>query len=312
MPASEPKRSAEPENLGLLMHVPLDLTVELGRAKLSVAEILKLGTGSIIELDRAAGAPVELLVNDRPIARGEIVAVDESFGLRITELLAVRADAVNVETLLGSSSRHAGDPLNVLIALTLLSLVPLLLVMCTSFVRIVVVLSLVRSAIGASALPPNAVLTGLALVLTLVVMAPTAQRIGRDAVEPYSRGRLSASQALDRAWRPLRAFMLRQTRAADVALFTRVARAAPVQPRHAPMTVLIPAFVVGELRSAFAIGFALYLPFVAIDLAVAAMLMGLGMMMLSPPVVSLPVKLLLFVMVDGWALLCGGVAGSFR
>ncbi|HLY03947.1 MAG TPA: flagellar type III secretion system pore protein FliP [Candidatus Cybelea sp.] len=219
---------------------------------------------------------------------------------------------MSLEALLGSASRHGAQPLDLLVSLTMLSLVPLVLVMCTSFVRIVVVLSLVRSAIGASALPPNAVLTGLALVLTLVVMAPTAQQIGRDALDPYSRGRLSPSQALTRAMGPLRSFMLRQTRAADVALFERVAHRALEPERRAPMTVLVPAFVVGELRSAFAIGFALYLPFVAIDLAVAAMLMGLGMMMLSPPVVSLPVKLLLFVMVDGWALLCGGVAGSFR
>jgi flagellar biosynthesis protein FliP len=216
------------------------------------------------------------------------------------------------ELLLGAANRHAAAPLDLLVALTMLSLLPLMLVMCTSFVRIVVVLSLVRSAIGASALPPNAVLTGLALVLTLVVMAPTAQRIGRDAIDPYERGKITPSQALTRAIAPLRTFMLRQTRSADVALFERVARR-PVEPlRSAPITVIVPAFVVGELRSAFAIGFALYLPFVAIDLAVAAMLMGLGMMMLSPPVVSLPVKLLLFVMVDGWALLCGGVAASFR
>jgi flagellar biosynthesis protein FliP len=208
--------------------------------------------------------------------------------------------------------RHATVPLDLLVTLTLLSLVPLLLVMCTSFVRIVVVLSLVRSAIGASALPPNAVLTGLALVLTLVVMAPTGERIRHDALEPYARGTLLPSQALTRAIAPLRSFMLRQTHAADIALFERIARRAPEPARRAPLTVLVPAFVVGELRSAFAIGFALYLPFVAIDLAVAAMLMGLGMMMLSPPVVSLPVKLLLFVMVDGWALLCGGVAASFR
>ena len=219
---------------------------------------------------------------------------------------------MNLEAFLGSASRHGAQPLDLLVSLTMLSLVPLVLVMCTSFVRIVVVLSLVRSAIGASALPPNAVLTGLALVLTLVVMAPTAQQIGRDALDPYSQGRLSPSQALTRTMGPLRSFMLRQTRAADVALFERVAHRAPEPGRQAPITVLVPAFVVGELRSAFAIGFALYLPFVAIDLAVAAMLMGLGMMMLSPPVVSLPVKLLLFVMVDGWALLCGGVAGSFR
>jgi flagellar biosynthesis protein FliP len=219
---------------------------------------------------------------------------------------------VSLETLFGSADRLGTTPLNLLVSLTLLSLIPLVLVMCTSFVRIIVVLSLVRSAIGASALPPNAVLTGLALVLTLVVMAPTARQIDHDAIGPYSHGRLSPSQALRRATAPLRAFMLRQARAADIALFERVAHRLPEADSKAPMTVLIPAFVVGELRSAFAIGFALYLPFVAIDLAVAAMLMGLGMMMLSPPVVSLPVKLLLFVMVDGWALLCGGVAGSFR
>jgi flagellar biosynthetic protein FliP len=217
-----------------------------------------------------------------------------------------------LDALLASANHHATTPLELLISLTMLSLVPLLLVMCTSFVRIVVVLSLVRSAIGASALPPNAVLTGLALVLTLVVMAPTTQRISHDAIDPYSRGTLTPAQALTRAIEPLRSFMLRQTRASDVAVFERVARRAPEPERRAPITVLIPAFVVGELRDAFAIGFALYLPFVAIDLAVAAMLMGLGMMMLSPPVVSLPVKLLLFVMVDGWALLCGGVAASFR
>jgi flagellar biosynthesis protein FliP len=207
---------------------------------------------------------------------------------------------------------HATAPLQLLVALTALSLVPLILVMCTSFVRIVVVLSLVRSAIGASALPPNAVLTGLALVLTMIVMAPTAERIRRDAIAPYARGAITPAQALDRGTRPLRSFMLRQVRSADVALFERIARRRPEPAASVPTTVLVPAFAVGELRSAFAIGFALYLPFVAIDLSVAAMLMGLGMMMLSPPVVSLPVKLLLFVMVDGWALLCGGVAASFR
>jgi flagellar biosynthesis protein FliP len=207
---------------------------------------------------------------------------------------------------------HAALPLDVLASLTALAVIPFLLMMCTSFVRIVVVLSLVRSAIGASALPPNAVLSGLALVLTLVVMTPTLQRIGREALEPYARGTLTQSQALARATLPLRSFMLRQTRVADITLFERVARRRGESPGAAPLTVLVPAFVVGELRGAFAIGFALYLPFVAIDLAVAAMLMGLGMMMLSPPVVSLPVKLLLFVMVDGWALICGGVAASFR
>jgi len=205
-----------------------------------------------------------------------------------------------------------GMPLDLIAALALIALAPFVLVMTTSFVRIVVVLSLVRSAIGASSLPPNAVLTGLALILTFVVMSPTIDRISHDAVEPYARGAISQPVMLERSFAPLRAFMLRQTHAADIALFTRIGREHTASPAQAPPTVLVPAFVVGELRSAFAIGFALYLPFVAIDLAVASILMGLGMFMLSPPIVSLPCKLLLFVMVDGWALVCGGVVSSFR
>ncbi|MFN2460697.1 MAG: flagellar type III secretion system pore protein FliP [Candidatus Velthaea sp.] len=204
-------------------------------------------------------------------------------------------------------------PLDVLAGLTLLSIAPFVLVLSTSFVRIVVVLSLVRSAIGAASLPPNVVLTGLALVLTFVIMAPTFERVSHDAIEPYAAGRLSQAAFVDHALEPLRGFMLRQTKTKDIAVFAHVARRPPgEQTGAAPLTVLVPAFVVGELRSAFAIGVALYLPFVAIDLAVAAILMGLGMFMLSPPVISLPCKLLLFVVVDGWALVCNGVVASFR
>jgi flagellar biosynthesis protein FliP len=208
---------------------------------------------------------------------------------------------------------RAALPLDVLAALTALSLAPFVLMLSTSFVRIVVVLSLVRSAIGAAMLPPNAVLAGLALVLTFVIMAPTFERIDRDALRPYVAGKLSQHAFLDRAGEPLRAFMLRQTKGRDVAVFGRLAhRPAGESAASAPLTVLVPAFVVGELRNAFAIGVALYLPFVAIDLAVAAILMGLGMFMLSPPVIALPCKLLLFVLVDGWALVCNGVVASFR
>ncbi|MDQ6826639.1 MAG: flagellar type III secretion system pore protein FliP [Candidatus Eremiobacteraeota bacterium] len=203
-------------------------------------------------------------------------------------------------------------PLDLLLGLTLLSVAPFVLVMSTSFVRIVVVLSLVRSAIGAASLPPNTVITGLALVLTFVIMSPTIRAIERDAVIPYNRGQIKQSELVSRAAGPLRSFMLRQTRGRDIALFSHVARRPAEAADQSPTYVLIPAFVVGELRSAFAIGFALYLPFVAIDLAVASILMGLGMFMLSPPVISLPAKLLLFVMVDGWALVCGGVVSSFR
>lgn len=211
----------------------------------------------------------------------------------------------------GTHASHAGLPLDVLASLTLIGIAPFVLVMTTSFVRIVVVLSLVRSAIGASSLPPNAVLTGIALVLTFTIMTPTLQRISHDAIEPYGRGQISQTTMMARAFTPLRAFMLRQTHAKDLALFAGMAHA-PSRSAEASPAILVPAFVVGELRSAFAIGFALYLPFVAIDLAVASILMGLGMFMLSPPIISLPCKLLLFVMVDGWALVCGGIISSFR
>ena len=221
-------------------------------------------------------------------------------------------NAGDLVSLASSRGAQPGLPLDVLAGLTAIALAPFLVIMTTSFVRIVVVLSLVRSAIGASSLPPNTVLTGLALVLSFVVMTPTLERISRDALEPYARGAIAQPAMIARAFAPLESFMLRQTRERDLALFARMAR----EPRRAGVApspaVVLPAFVVGELRSAFAIGFALYLPFVAIDLAVASILMGLGMFMLSPPIVSLPCKLLLFVMVDGWALVCGGVVSSFR
>ncbi len=213
---------------------------------------------------------------------------------------------------LGEHGLRSGTPLDALFALTLMAAAPFVLVMMTSFVRIVVVLSLVRSAIGAGSLPPNAVLTGLALILTFVVMSPTLAAVSHAAIEPYAQGKLSQPQMLERAFQPMRTFMLRQTRTKDIALFARLGREQVREPTKASPAVLMPAFVVGELRAAFAIGFALYLPFIAIDLAVASILMGLGMFMLSPPIVSLPCKLLLFVMIDGWALVCGGVVSSFR
>jgi len=213
---------------------------------------------------------------------------------------------------LAAPGSHAGLPLDILAGLTALALAPFLLVMTTSFVRIVVVLSLVRSAIGASSLPPNAVLTGLALVLTFVIMTPTFARVADEAFAPYEHGRISQAAMLERAYEPLHAFMLRQTHRKDLALFARLAHEPAGSPERAVPAVLVPAFVVGELRNAFAIGLALYLPFIAIDLAVASILMGLGMFMLSPPIVSLPCKLLLFVMLDGWSLVCGGLVSSFR
>jgi flagellar biosynthetic protein FliP len=214
--------------------------------------------------------------------------------------------------LFGSTLGHGALPLDVIGGLAILAIAPLLLVMTTSFVRIVVVLGLVRSAIGAQALPPNIVLIGVALALTFVVMTPTLDRISQESIRPYSEGKLTQAQLVQRSLGPLQAFMLRQTHKKDIALFEKIAHVQDAGPATLPLSIVMPAFVVGELRSAFAIGFALYLPFLAIDLAVASILMGLGMFMLSPPVISLPCKLLLFVMVDGWTLVCSGVTSSFR
>ena len=222
---------------------------------------------------------------------------------------------MDVVSQLAHGSR-AGLPLDVLAALTLLAAVPFLLVMTTSFVRIVVVLSLVRSAIGAASLPPNAVLSGLALAaLVRHHDADDGAHLARSAVEPYAAGRLSQPQmACSAGSCRCTTSCCRQTHRRDLELCSRAsaARAATPPRRRVDAVALAPAFVVGELRSAFAIGFALYLPFVAIDLAVASILMGLGMFMLSPPIISLPCKLLLFVMVDGWALVCEGVVSTFR
>jgi flagellar biosynthetic protein FliP len=203
-------------------------------------------------------------------------------------------------------------PLEILTGLTLIAIAPFVLVMATSFVRIIVVLSLVRSAIGTQALPPNTVITGLALVLTLVVMTPTLERISHEALQPYEQHRIGGAELMQRGVAPVRDFMLRQTARQDADFFARVARRPPEDPSVAPLTVIVPAFVVGELRRGFSIGFSMYLPFIAIDLVVSATLMGLGMFMLSPSVVSLPCKLYLFIMVDGWSAICGSIATSFR
>ena len=183
-----------------------------------------------------------------------------------------------VDALFALAGHSRGSvPLDVLAGLALLSVAPFVLVLTTSFVRIVVVLSLVRSALGTASLPPNTVLTGLALVLTFVIMTPTWSTISRDALEPYVHGRIGQPQFFERATAPLAGFMRRQTRRADVVLFAKIARVeVPARTGAVPLTVLLPAFVVGELRSAFAIGVALYLPFVAIDLAVARDLDGSG------------------------------------
>jgi flagellar biosynthesis protein FliP len=203
-------------------------------------------------------------------------------------------------------------PVETLLLLTALTFLPAVLLLMTAFTRIVIVLSLLRHALGTQASPPNQVIIGLSLFLTLFVMGPVADRIYADAYVPYSEQKLPLSQALDRAQAPLKAFMLKQTREPDLALFVKLARAEPPKTRDdVPLRVLVPAFVTSELKTAFQIGFMVFLPFLIIDIVVSSVLMSMGMMMLSPMLISLPFKLMLFVLVDGWTLLVGSLVASF-
>lgn len=202
--------------------------------------------------------------------------------------------------------------LQILILMGLLTILPSLILMMTSFTRILVVLSILRQAMGLQQSPPNQVLIGLSLFLSLFIMTPTLERVNEVAIAPYSAGTINADQAIVNAGGEFHAFMIRQTREHDLAMFAEMAKAPTfVSPKDVPFSILLPAFVTSELKTAFQIGFMLFLPFLVIDLVVSSVLMSLGMMMMSPTIVSLPFKLLLFVLVDGWALLMGSLAASF-
>ena len=212
----------------------------------------------------------------------------------------------------GAGGTSYSVPVQTLLFFTALSFLPALLLLMTGFTRIVIVLSLLRQALGTQAAPPNQVIIGLSLFLTFFVMAPTLERVYDKAYQPYAEGRIDFSEALKRGELPMREFMLKQTRQNDLQLFARLAKLDPaVKSEDAPLRVLIPAFVTSELKSAFQIGFLIFIPFLIIDMIVASVLMSLGMMMLSPVLVALPFKLMLFVLADGWNLLLGSLAASF-
>ncbi len=217
-----------------------------------------------------------------------------------------------------TSSPGAGGsqtyPLSIqtLITLTALTFIPAALLMMTSFTRIIIVLSLLRHALGTQTSPPNQVLVGLSLFLTLFIMTPVLDRIYVDAYQPLSENRITFVQAVERGAVPLRSFMIKQTRESDIGLFARLANTPKLESAsEVPMRVLIPAFVTSELKTAFQIGFIVFIPFLIIDMVVASVLMSMGMMMMSPVMVSLPFKLMLFVLVDGWHLLLGSLVMSF-
>jgi flagellar biosynthetic protein FliP len=203
--------------------------------------------------------------------------------------------------------------LQILLLLTLLSLAPAILIMMTSFVRIIVVFSFLRNALATQQMPPNQVLIGLALFLTFFVMAPTFQQVNTTALQPYMAGQITQAEAFQRGMEPMRTFMFKQTREQDIALFMSMS-GLPKPNTYAdiPSYVVIPAFAISELKTAFEIGFILYVPFMVIDMVVASTLMSMGMMMLPPMMISLPFKILLFVMVDGWGLLVRSLILSFH
>ena len=212
----------------------------------------------------------------------------------------------------GGTSQSFSVPVQTLLFFTALSFLPAVLLMMTGFTRIVIVLSLLRQALGTQSSPPNQVIVGLSLFLTFFVMGPTLDRVYADAYVPYTKNTMSFEQALEKAELPVRSFMVKQTRQSDFSLFAKLAKLDPdVKADTAPIRVLVPAFVISELKSAFQIGFMIFIPFLVIDIVVASVLMSLGMMMLSPVLVALPFKLMLFVLADGWNLLVGSLASSF-
>jgi flagellar biosynthetic protein FliP len=232
--------------------------------------------------------------------------------LALPTLFAEPAAAQSLSLDLGAGGSFAGQVVKLALLVTVLSVAPSILVMVTSFVRIVIVLSLLRTAIGLQQSPPNPVLVSLALFLTVFVMAPTFETAWREGIQPLVDEEIEESVALERAAQPFHGFMRRQVRDKDVALFLEIARLEP--PKSAeelPFRVLVPAFMISELRRAFEIGFVVFVPFLVIDMVVACLLMGMGMMMLPPVMVSLPFKLIFFVLVDGWYLLVGGLVESF-
>lgn len=202
--------------------------------------------------------------------------------------------------------------IQILALMTMLTFLPAILMMMTSFTRIIVVFAILRQALGLQQTPSNQVLVGLALFLTLFIMTPVVDKINQQAVQPYLNEELSTLDALAAASEPLHSFMLLNTRESDLDLFMRISDTPRVEtPEQIPMTVLVPAFVTSELKTAFQIGFMLFIPFLVIDLVVASVLMAMGMMMLSPIIISLPFKIMLFVLVDGWAMVVGTLAASF-
>ena len=239
-----------------------------------------------------------------------------TLALMLAAPLALAADPLSIPAItLGtnaSGQQEYSVSLQILLIMTALSFIPAFVMLMTSFTRIISVFSILRQALGLQQTPSNQILTGMALFLTMFIMAPVFDRVNQDALQPYLAEKLTAQDAVAKAQVPIKDFMLAQTRSSDLELFMRLSKRTDIaSPDQAPLTILVPAFVTSELKTAFQIGFMIFIPFLIIDLVVASVLMAMGMMMLSPLIISLPFKIMLFVLVDGWALIIGTLAGSF-
>lgn len=220
---------------------------------------------------------------------------------------------VNIGVEEATSPKEVGLSLQILFTLTVLSLAPSILIMMTSFTRVIVVLSFLRSALATQQMPPNQVLVGLALFITFFTMSPYLGQVNKDGLQPYLAGTINQETAMTAALKPMRTFMFKQTRENDLALFVNLAEGPrPNSPDDVPTMTLIPAFIISELKTAFQIGFLIYIPFIVIDMVVASTLMSMGMMMVPPAMISLPFKLLLFILVDGWHLVISSLIASFH
>ena len=229
--------------------------------------------------------------------------------LCLPALASAQAETVTIQAGEGQSFALS---IQILVMMTLLTLLPAAILSTSAFVRIIIVLSILRQALGTAQTPPNQVLLGVALFLTFFVMTPVIDTVYADAVQPYMEEQLSAEEAFTQAVAPIRAFMLDQTRESDLALFARIGRHGDVASvDELPLSIVVSGFIVSELKTAFQIGFLVFIPFLVIDLVVSSVLMSMGMMMLSPMLISLPFKIMLFVLVDGWAMVLGTLASSF-
>jgi flagellar biosynthetic protein FliP len=245
------------------------------------------------------------------------LAVIGAFGLVLLGAGAANAQGLAIPTV-NFGVQNSNDPnqivnsIKIILLLTVLTLAPAILILMTGFTRIIIVFSFLRQALGTAQMPPNQVLVGLALFITFFIMRPVFDEVNANALQPFLKNSITQEVAFERAMSPLRKFMFNQTRPEDLGLFIRLAKIEkPATLQDVPSSVLIPAFIISELKTAFQIGFIIYLPFLVIDMVVASVLMAMGMMMLPPVVISLPFKIMLFVLVDGWSLLVGSVVRSF-